>query len=120
LDVRSREAEVFMATTADGLERIETKERAVELAASWRASGLTMAEFCRVHDIAAWSFYQWRRRVDSLPVKAAPRLLEVKLRDAVRRSAVYEVVVGELRVRVGDDFDAETLERLLAVLEHRC
>jgi transposase-like protein len=104
----------------------------------WRRSGLSVRAFCAEHDLSEPSFYAWRRIVaqrdqasargrarpernsvhgavpacDDAPVFVPLRVIDVSTQ------ATFEVVLERGRVvRVQRGFDAETLRRLLAVLE---
>lgn len=78
------------------------------LAAAEGAS--TLNAWCRSHGVSAGSLHAWRRRLAGATV----RLVELTLPPAP--SARYEVVVGDVRVVVGDDFHDDTLARLLQVV----
>jgi hypothetical protein len=102
----------------------------------WRGSGLSQREFCRRHGLAMATF---NRKVVALlgrscrcgqvtrPETESPRWLEVRMSaSGVGRTGELEevsgggfelVVQGRWRVRLGPQFDAEGLRRLLGVLE---
>lgn len=95
---------------------VRDEDHARELLSAWRASGVPLAVFCRDRGLSYSSVYRWRRLLDA----KVPALLEVKVVQAPS-AATYEVVVGGGRaVRVTQDFDDDTLARLLAVLERAC
>lgn len=98
--------------------------------AAAKKSGLTPTAWCRTagvdgRSLRAWSINLARgaagsrgkaatraaltKRVDLVELVAAPR----SITSAARR---YTVRVGELGLEVGDDFDAATVRRLVAVL----
>ena len=102
----------------------------------WRGSGLSQREFCRRHGLAMATFN--RKAVALLgrscrcgqvarPETESPRWLEVRMSGSgVGRTGELEevagggfevVVQGRWRVRLGPEFDAEGLRRLLGVLE---
>jgi hypothetical protein len=112
---------------------------------AWRRSGQTQQEFCRVHGLSAGSFSHWKSelvRRDGLraSVRAAdaaaaggdrrersPEALSWK---EVRWPAVGAEVAGDgagfeivlprgWSVRLGPRFEADSLRRLLSVLEER-
>lgn len=103
----------------------------------WRRSGLSVRDFCAEHDLAEPSFYSWRRIVaqrdqEAVRVRAEPERGNVRQAVAasdapvfvpmrvidVSTPAAFEVVLERGRmVRVLRGFDADTLRRLLAVLE---
>ena len=93
----------------------------------WRRSGLSVRAFCAEHGLSEPSFYNWRRTIaerderDEASVPGAsrksarPAFVPLRVIDA---SAMLEVALQRgLVVRVPRGFDADTLRRLLAVLE---
>jgi hypothetical protein len=122
------------------------RRQAAEWAAlidQWRQSGLSLPAFCQRHGLSRGSMQNWvykpelkraveaaRREaqghVDESPRSAAvPAFLPVRVvpaavgDEALDRSGV-EVVIGPgRRVVIGPGFDAETLRRVVAVLEGR-
>ena|SRR5215208_2212294 len=124
-------------------EGCEPREREVveqsrrEWVEQWRCSGLTQTEFCRRNGLAMSSLSRWKMALvaqdsgesevlRSPQDQAPPRWLAVRVRAEVPAPAVleetpgaeFEVVVrGGRRVRLGRQFDAEGLRRLVAVLE---
>jgi len=102
----------------------------------WRGSGLSQREFCRRHGLSLATF---NRRVKALLIGSGPSCagpassvaaggwLEVRLsppslprgvESEESLGTLFEVVLGGgRRVRLGPQFDAEGLRRLLTVLE---
>ena len=122
------------------------RRQAAEWAAlvdQWRQSGLSLPAFCQQHGLSRGSMQNWvykpelnraveaaRREsqapVDAPPAPAAvPAFLPVRVVPAVAGSEASdrsggEVVIGVgRRVVIGAGFDAETLRRVVAVLEGR-
>ena len=99
------------------------KDEARRVLAKLAASGLTAAEFARRAGIAEKRLRYWRKQL-SAP-KPSLAMVRVGLRAAPEearssRSPALEVVTGHRVVRVPAGFDAETLGRLLAVLDASC
>lgn len=109
---------------------------------AWRRSGQTQQEFCRVHGLSAGSFSHWkaelvRREGLRASVRAAdaaapggdrrdrsPEALswsEVRWpAGAAEAGGGFEIVIPRgWSVRLGPRFEAESLRRLLSVLEER-
>jgi hypothetical protein len=94
----------------------------------WEGSKLTVSRFCAGHGVSVPSFYAWRRIIaerdreprapsHSTEARDRPAFLPVNVTPALP-SPLLEVVAGSGRiVRIPSNFDAETLRRLLAVLE---
>lgn len=116
-----------------GYSKVSASEWA-ERVEQWQASGLSQSEFCRRHGLAMSTFNRKaaallgksvQSGVASEPSEEPPHWLEVRmsgLRGVGESSASlgegFEVALdGGWRVRLGPQFDAEGLRRLLGVLE---
>ncbi|WP_242396355.1 IS66 family insertion sequence element accessory protein TnpA [Anaeromyxobacter oryzisoli] len=95
-----------------------------EALAAFEASGLTQVAFRRQTGIGSQRLRWWRRRlgattesagrIEFVPVEVTPRTTR-----AAGDETAMEIVLGEIRVRVGPGFDPAALQRLLAVLAER-
>jgi transposase len=105
---------------APGRARDERKERQWRRRIEqWRASGLSVRDFCARHRLATASFYNWRRVLERRAA-AEPAFVPVQIvadKGPVQASALELVLADGRAVRVAPGFDAATLRRLLAVLE---
>ena len=108
---------------APGRMRDEQKERQWRRwIDQWRASGLSVRDFCARHDLAPARFYHWRRVLERREAEEPTAFVPVQVvADAVpAQASALEVVLTDGRmVRVAPGFDAATLGQLLAVLEGR-
>lgn len=99
-----------------------------------RASGLTVAAYCRRHDLAEATFYHWRRKVSAGGVVAGSRsqdpgamFVEAKVEacrdeeaEASSGTCGLELVLsGGQVVRVQRGFDAQLLREVVLALEVR-
>jgi transposase len=100
--------------------------------ADWAKSGQALAEYCRTRGLSYHRLYRWRRKlgasasIDSPPkidafasVKVVEsRAMPTSLTGYTEESCVLEIIVRNgRRIRIGRDFDARALSRLLAVVE---
>ncbi len=91
----------------------------------FHASGLSVAAFCRLHHLPPGSLYAWRRTLADRDRQAAaadlPQFVPVLLPAPAGTNdapAAFELLLPQGRVlRVPASFDADSLRRLLAVLE---
>jgi len=92
----------------------------------WRRSGLSIRDFCAERQIAEGNFYAWRRTIAERDVQAArfvpvhvvpdPKPIDDGSGNVSENG--LELLLGTSRVlRIGQNFDAATLRRLLALLE---
>ena len=102
-----------------------SSEEIKRLVLEFEASGLRQNEFCRNHGLALSTLQRQlkRRRLDKAEAKKCNRLIAVELakkdRDENSRpTCALEVVLSSgRRIEVRPDFDSDTLEQLLSVLE---
>jgi transposase len=102
---------------APGRARDEHKERQWRhWIAQWQHSGLSVAAFCARHNLAAASFYAWRRTLQDRDAAAAAFVPVRLVADAAPASAVEVVLAAGCVVRVAPGFDVTTLRQVLALL----
>ena len=115
-------------------------EQWADVVSQWRASGLSRKEFCRRRDISDRALNNWlykspyRERVERILAARSqtkldaetPQFLPVAVLSAIPEAdsqascATIEVVLPSgSRIAVTPGFDAETLRRVVAVLEAR-
>src|SRR5664279_40818 len=96
------------------------------LVAEFAASGLMRASFCRQRGLAVGTLDKYRRRVQRKPQSGGGPLLAVEVVSSTEKDSksnaghdgvLIVVSRSERRIEVRRGFDAETLERLLTVLE---
>lgn len=83
--------------------------------AQMQEQGLTISNYARSRGIAAWSLYRWRNRIQGAPTVGG--LVELTPATAPAGPARYELVLGPVRIVVGDDFQEQTLARLLHLVQ---
>ena len=77
----------------------------------WKASGLSLTEFARLHALCVQRLRRWSRDLE----ETAPRFVKVVVREP-KPASVLRVCVGRAVIEVPSDFDAQALERLVEVL----
>src|SRR6185437_12110315 len=83
-------------------------------------SGETLRAWAKRHGVDGRSLRAWHRNLSRRESSAPPR--DARLVELVRASSTpgppqrYVVHVGEVSVEVGDDFDDQTLRRILEIL----
>jgi hypothetical protein len=94
---------------------------------AWRRSGLPSATFARQHGLGETRVRWWRNRLDEparRPPSPSPTLIPVTIVEtpasSAKRSSMEVVLASGHVVRVGTDFDAEALVKLVRVLEASC
>lgn len=100
--------------------KIHDEAEAIEALDAIARTGLELADWCRARDIDARSLSGWRGVLESRgyepPVeREQPDFIEL-VRVPVERSARYTIRHRGFAIEVDDDFDDQTLGRLLAVV----
>jgi transposase len=96
-----------------------------QLVAEYEASGLGCTAFCQQRGLTLSTLARYRRRQEQTAGEAAEgkRWLAVEVSGSAvvtspeKASGLAVVVPGGRRIEVGRGFDADTLQRLLAVVE---
>ena len=107
-----------------GHDREEVSRRWRELVSAQQASGQSIAAYCREHDVRAWEFYEWKKR---LRQSDTPSFVAVSVKAeeeiSLSSSPAHPLSAIELRhnrgwsLKIEPGFDAVHLRRLLSVLE---
>ncbi len=102
-----------------------TVDRWRDLVRQQRRSGLSIAAFCAAHDVAASTFFVWRRKLEG---RDAPRFVELTpsaepasaapgANEGETAPAPIELSLpGDLTVRVREGFSAATLRQVVEAL----
>ena len=107
-----------------GDDREEAAQRWRELISAQQASGQSIAAYCREHDIHAWKFYEWKKRLRQSEASSFVAVtVKAEEERAMLRSLTHPLSAIELRhsrgwsLKIEPGFDAVHLRRLLSVLE---
>ena len=100
-----------------GVRRYRSRTEAAQLAAEFRASGLTRREFSEQHRVALKTLNRYISRYSGERADK-PRLLRVEVTKSVcKESGVVVILACGRRVELAKDFDATTLAEAVSVLE---
>ncbi|HUV96978.1 MAG TPA: hypothetical protein VMV98_05865 [Acidobacteriaceae bacterium] len=99
-------------------------ERWRELISAQQASGQSIAAYCRAHDVRAWRFYEWKKRLRQSEASSFVAVtVKAEEESAMLSSPTHPLSAIELRhsrgwsLKIEPGFDAVHLRRLLSVLE---
>ena len=92
--------------------------------AAWQGSGMSQRLYCKQHDLAVQTFGYWYRKLGRQS-ENKPRFYPIALSSAAPSAPVQQasadlelnVCGSRFSVKVGRDFDAETLSKLILSLE---
>jgi len=103
-----------------------SRVEAEKLVAEYEASGLRRDAFCQQRGLSVATLDKYRRRVQKWAQSGAGPMLPVEVVSSTERGSNCAAGGGgvllvesrsERRIEVGRGFDAETLERLLTILD---
>ena len=94
---------------------VRDEAEALACFAQMQDQGWTIYHYARTQGIAAWSLYRWRNRLQNAP--SVGGLVELTAATVPAGTARYELVLGAVRIVVGDDFQEKTLRRLLHLVQ---
>ena len=86
---------------------------------SWKASGLSMREYCRKQGISYWSFREWR---SIKPSRKKRTIVMAEIPSEIYRDTkVYlpiEIIINSrIRLSIREDFNRELLKNIVKTLE---
>ena len=103
-----------------GVRRYRSRVEAEQLAADFKASGLTRREFSEQHRVALNTLNRYISRYSREQSAAVPRLLRVEVAEPDRiGSGVTVVMACGRRVELAKGFDAATLAQAVSVLDRQ-
>jgi hypothetical protein len=94
-------------------------EEAAGLLREWEASGEPMSSWCERRGLNWYSlsaFKGWGVRAPEVPFAEVVVASSAEDAARVREGARYRVEIGAVTIEVGDDFRADTLQRLLVAV----
>jgi transposase-like protein len=83
---------------------------------AWQASGLSVRQYCRRHELAEASFYYWRRQLQRRDAQRVPSSPPAFVPITVVPAATVEVRCPSGHVVILPTVDAATLQILFAAL----
>ena len=111
-------------TQAPKIKRRRSQAEIEKLVAEYEDSGMGRTAFCQQRGLSLSTLARYRRRQEQTAGEGAEgkRWLAVEVSGSVggggqRASGLAVVLPGGRRIEVGRGFDADTLQRLLAVVE---
>ena len=85
--------------------------------ARWRASGLSMAAYCRQHGLSYWMFVRWRQRIERMVTPASPLTLIPVVVPTPRGGAITIRLPDGIGIEVEPGFDAGVLSAVMRALQ---
>lgn len=84
--------------------------------ARWRASGVSMAAYCRRHGLSYWLFVRWRQRLERTVTPASPLTLIPVVAPTPSGGAITIRLPDGIGIEVKPGFDAGVLSALIRAL----
>lgn len=85
--------------------------------AHWRASGLSMAAYCRRHELSYTPLVRWRRRLERGAAAGRVLTLIPVVAPAPSHCPIVIRLAGGIGIEVGRGFDAELLSAVVRALQ---
>jgi len=85
--------------------------------AGWRASGLSMAGYCRQRGLSYWMFVRWRQRIERTVTPVSPLTLIPVVAPTPRVGAITIRLPDGIGVEVEPGFDAGVLSAVMRALQ---
>ena len=90
---------------------------------TWKASGLSQAQYCQKHQLKTQSFTYWKSKLEKQCT--LPPLLPVTVRTDIKQktSFLHSGIVlsfnDRIKIQLENGFNSDTLSRLIDLLERR-
>lgn len=85
--------------------------------ARWRASGVSMAAYCRQHGLSYWMFVRWRQRIEQTVAPAPPLTLIPVVAPTSSGGAITIRLPDGIGIEVEPGFDAGVLSAVMRALQ---
>jgi len=85
--------------------------------ARWRASGLSMAAYCRQHGLSYWMFVSWRQRIERTVTPATPLTLIPVVAPPPSGGSITIRLPDGIGIEVEPGFDAGVLSAVMRALQ---
>lgn len=85
--------------------------------ARWRASGVSMAAYCRQHGLSYWTCVRWRQRLERAVTPASPLTLIPVVAPPPSGGAIVIRLAGGIGIEVERGFDAGLLSAVVRALQ---
>jgi len=83
----------------------------------WRASGVSMAAYCRQHGLSYWMFVRWRQRLEQTVAPTPPLTLIPVVAPTRNDGAITIRLADGIGIEVGPGFDAAVLNTVVRALQ---
>jgi len=90
---------------------------------TWRQSGLSQANYCKVRSLALSTFQYWRRKINE-DSNDPPRFYPLAVMPSIEAldkslPGILRVILGDRRfvLEIGEDFSEKALKKLIVTLE---
>jgi transposase-like protein len=97
--------------------REHTRNRWAALIARWRDSGMSMAAFCREHELSYFQFVRWRRRLERETSSSPLTLIPILRAAPVGGGAIVVRLPDGVAVEVAPGFDFAVVVAVMQALQ---
>ena len=83
----------------------------------YKESGLSMKKYASSHDINYYQFQYWVRKYNDLHKDGSKHFVKVKTNKPMISSSVFKISYGKLTIELQDNFNEESLLKILKVVD---
>lgn len=94
---------------------LSRREIWAERMARYRASSLTVKEFCLREGVSAPNFYQWKKKLGDTSASASPAFVPVSFSNQAS-STVTLTLPGGATIELSDQLDQSSLQRIVGAV----
>ena len=95
----------------------EYREKWYKVVEDYKASGLTMKTYASSHDIQYYQFQYWVRKYNDLYKDESKQFIKVETNKPIISSRIFKISYGKLTIELQDNFNEESLLKLLKVAD---
>jgi hypothetical protein len=95
----------------------EYREKWYKVVEDYRSSDLSMKKYAAAKDINYYRFQYWVRKYNDLHKDEPKQFVKVKTNKPIISSSVFKISYGKLTIELQDNFNEESLLKLLKVAD---
>jgi hypothetical protein len=96
---------------------IEYREKWYKVVEDYRSSDLSMKKYAAAKDIIYYRFQYWVRKYNDLHKDRPKHFVKVETSKPIISSSVFKISYGKLTIELQDNFNEESLLKLLKVAD---
>ena len=95
----------------------EYREKWYKVVEDYKASGLTMKTYASSHEIKYYQFQYWVRKYNDILKGESKQFVRVETNKPIISSSVFKISYGKLTIELQDNFNEESLLKIIKVAD---